>query len=78
MTIDKQSQFNAVKKLFKDADLIINACDVTGKALVIFLIVGLIVTVAFNMLELKAFIFSCFTICIIGIITSLIVKPSNY
>ncbi|MBD8068117.1 YitT family protein [Bacillus sp. PS06] len=44
---------------------------------VIFLIDGLIVTVAFNMLELKAFIFSCFTICIIGIITSLIVKPSN-
>ncbi|MFY4774040.1 YitT family protein [Metabacillus sp. RGM 3146] len=42
---------------------------------VIFMIDGLIVTAAFNMLELKAFLFSCLTICIIGMITSLMARP---
>ena len=41
---------------------------------IIFLIDGLIVTAAFNMLGLKAFLFSCLIICIIGMITSLIVS----
>ena len=42
--------------------------------LVIFLIDGLIVAAAFNMLELKAVLFSCFTISIIGIFTSFIAR----
>lgn len=33
---DKQSQFNAVKKLFNDADVIINACDVDREGSNIF------------------------------------------
>ncbi|TKC15926.1 YitT family protein [Robertmurraya kyonggiensis] len=41
---------------------------------IIFLIDGLIITVAFNVLGLKAFLFSCLIICIIGMITSLIVS----
>ncbi|MDM5214708.1 YitT family protein [Peribacillus sp. NJ4] len=44
---------------------------------VIFMIDGLIVTSAFKMLELKAFLFSGLTICIIGMITSLMASPSN-
>lgn len=45
--------------------------------LVILALDGFIVTVGFNTLGLKAFIFSCMTICLIGIIVSLIVRPSN-
>ncbi|CAN7649596.1 YitT family protein [Bacillus sp. SD075] len=41
---------------------------------VIFMIDGLIVTAAFNTLELKAFLFSFLTICIIGMITSLMAR----
>jgi uncharacterized membrane-anchored protein YitT (DUF2179 family) len=44
---------------------------------VILMIDGLIVTAAFNMLELKAYLFSYLTICIIGIFTSLIARTSN-
>ncbi|MCT1390095.1 YitT family protein [Peribacillus frigoritolerans] len=44
---------------------------------VIFIIDGLIVTSAFKMLELKAFLFSGLTICMIGIITSIMARPSN-
>ncbi|WP_110927453.1 YitT family protein [Bacillus massiliglaciei] len=44
---------------------------------VIFMIDGLIVTLAFKMLELKAFLFSGLTICMIGIVTSIIARPSN-
>ncbi|CAK6481338.1 YitT family protein [Peribacillus castrilensis] len=44
---------------------------------VIFMIDGLIVTSALNTLELKAFLFSCLTICIIGMITSFMARPSN-
>jgi len=44
---------------------------------VIFMIDGLIVTSAFKMLELKAFLFSGLTICMIGLITSLMDSPSN-
>lgn len=36
VTKDKQVQFNAVKKLFKDADLLINACDVDREGSNIF------------------------------------------
>ncbi len=44
---------------------------------VIFMIDGLIVTSALKMLELKAFLFSGLTICMIGLITSLMDSPSN-
>ncbi|HER2157416.1 YitT family protein [Peribacillus sp. 1P06PB] len=44
---------------------------------VIFMIDGLIVTSALNTLELKAFLFSCLTICMIGMITSFMARPSN-
>ncbi|MCM3413255.1 YitT family protein [Metabacillus litoralis] len=44
---------------------------------VILIINGLIVTAAFNTLGLKAFLFSCLTICIIGMITSLMARTSN-
>ena len=43
----------------------------------ILMIDGLIVIAAFNTLGLKVFLFSCLTICIVGIITSLIARPSN-
>jgi uncharacterized membrane-anchored protein YitT (DUF2179 family) len=43
----------------------------------IFIIDSLIVTSAFKMLDLKAFLFSGLTICMIGIITSFITSPSN-
>lgn len=36
VTKDKQVQFNAVKKLFKDADVLINACDVDREGSNIF------------------------------------------
>jgi uncharacterized membrane-anchored protein YitT (DUF2179 family) len=41
----------------------------------IILIDGLIVTTALHTLGIKSFFFSCVTICIIGIITSLIARP---
>ncbi|MGM0890036.1 MAG: YitT family protein [Bacillota bacterium] len=44
---------------------------------VIFMIDGLIVTSAFKMLELKALLFSGLTICMIGLITSLMASQSN-
>ncbi|EFZ1984487.1 YitT family protein [Shigella flexneri] len=44
---------------------------------IIFMIDGLIVTSALNTLELKAFLFSCLTICMIGMITSFMARPSN-
>ena len=45
--------------------------------LVILALEGFIVAVGFNTLGLKPFFFSCLTICLIGMIVSLIVKPSN-
>lgn len=36
VTTDKKEQFNAVKKLFKDADILINACDVDREGSNIF------------------------------------------
>lgn len=36
VTKDKQVQFNAVKKLFKDADMLVNACDVDREGSNIF------------------------------------------
>jgi uncharacterized membrane-anchored protein YitT (DUF2179 family) len=42
---------------------------------VILMIDGFIVTVAFNTLGLRAFLFSCLTICFIGLITSLMARP---
>lgn len=44
---------------------------------VILTIDGLIVTAAMNTMGIKAFLFSCLTICIIGLITSLMARPSN-
>ncbi|MED1469858.1 YitT family protein [Bacillus salipaludis] len=45
--------------------------------IVILIIDGLIVMGAFNMIGIKSVLFSCLTIFIIGIITSLIAKPHN-
>ncbi|MGV3465315.1 MAG: YitT family protein [Heyndrickxia sp.] len=45
--------------------------------LVILALDGFIVAVGFNTLGFKAFFFSCLTICLIGIIVSLLVKPSS-
>ncbi|MDW7617492.1 YitT family protein [Peribacillus simplex] len=42
---------------------------------VIFIIDGLIVTSGFKMFELKSFLFSGLTICMIGLITSLMASP---
>ncbi|MCQ6279971.1 YitT family protein [Bacillus sp. EB600] len=43
----------------------------------ILMIDGLIAAVAFKTLGLQAFLFSCITICFIGVITSLMARPLN-
>jgi uncharacterized membrane-anchored protein YitT (DUF2179 family) len=50
-------------------------CITIGVA--ILMIDGFIAAVAFNTIGLKAFLFSCITICFIGVITSLMARPSN-
>ncbi|MGG3889663.1 YitT family protein [Metabacillus fastidiosus] len=45
--------------------------------LIIIIIDGLIVTAGLNMLGIKAFLFSCLNICIIGTITSLITEQKD-
>ncbi|WP_019156656.1 YitT family protein [Robertmurraya massiliosenegalensis] len=52
----------------------ISAASSLNIGVIIFLIDGLIVVAGFNVLGLKAFLFSSLIICIIGMITSLIVK----
>ncbi|KKI92687.1 hypothetical protein WQ54_08675 [Bacillus sp. SA1-12] len=56
--------------------LIISEALSVNIGVIILIIDGLIVTAGFNTLGIKTIIFSCLNISIIGIITSMITKPS--
>jgi uncharacterized membrane-anchored protein YitT (DUF2179 family) len=59
------------------AQMISNSFSI-NVGVIILVIDGIIVTIAFYTMDLKTFLFSCLTIIIIGFITAIMAKSSNF